>query len=121
MHATTSLPPPHYVSHASHASCEYFCFVTPLQVVFFGGFLPKQVRQAADAAVARSGALLVLGSTCQTLSVFRLLRTAAEAGKPVYAVTMGETRADELLTLKIEAPIDEVISQLNERFVLLSS
>ena len=42
-------------------------------------------------------ALLVVGSSLMVYSGFRLVRAAVAAGKPVVAVNLGRTRADDLL------------------------
>jgi len=72
-------------------------------VVFFGETVPRErVEQAFDALV-RSDAMLVVGSSLMVYSGFRFARAAAEAGKPVAAINLGRTRADHLLSLKIDA------------------
>jgi hypothetical protein len=37
-------------------------------------------------------------------SGYRFVHAAAQAGKPIAAVNLGRTRADELLTLKVSEP-----------------
>jgi hypothetical protein len=37
-------------------------------------------------------------------SGYRFARAAAALGKPIAAVNLGRTRADELLTIKVAAP-----------------
>ncbi|CAK0826920.1 unnamed protein product [Prorocentrum cordatum] len=66
-------------------------------VVFFGGSLEPAVKAAALAAVEGSSGVLVLGSSLQVFSAFSLVKAAAEAGKPVVLVNIGETRADPLV------------------------
>ncbi|MDU3045913.1 MAG: NAD-dependent deacetylase, partial [Bradyrhizobium sp.] len=39
---------------------------------------------------------------------------AAERGIPIAAVNLGRTRADDLLSLKVEAPCDEALAFLLE-------
>ena len=68
-------------------------------VVFYGEAIPAVVSHAAQAAVAAADALLVVGSSLMVYSGFRLVREAAAAGKPVVAINLGRTRADDLLTL----------------------
>ena len=48
--------------------------------------------------------MLVVGSSLMVYSGFRFVRAMAEAGKPVAAVNLGKTRADDLLSLKVLAP-----------------
>eukprot|EP00898_Chlorokybus_atmophyticus_P007981 jgi/Chlat1/8184/Chrsp76S07658 len=46
------------------------------------------------------------------LSAYRLARAAAEAGIPIAAVNIGPTRADDLLSIKVEARCGEVLPRL---------
>jgi NAD-dependent SIR2 family protein deacetylase len=72
-------------------------------VVFFGESVPKQRVRDAMAALERADAMLVVGSSLMVFSGFRFARAMAEAGKPIAAVNLGKTRADDLLTLKVTA------------------
>lgn len=78
-------------------------------VVFFGDNVPKQrVLDTLD-ALQRADALLVIGSSLMVYSGFRFCRRANEWNKPIAALTLGKTRADELLNLKLDAPIAPVL------------
>jgi NAD-dependent deacetylase sirtuin 4 len=46
-------------------------------VTFFGGAVPQRTMEAAKQAVAECDALLVVGSSVQTFSAFRLVKQAA--------------------------------------------
>ncbi|MGE5625283.1 MAG: NAD-dependent protein deacetylase [Bacillota bacterium] len=81
-------------------------------VVFFGDAIPPEQTRAALDAVGSADALLVAGSSLMVWSGYRLVRAAAEAGKPVAAVNLGITRADALLDLKLEAPCGEALSEM---------
>ena len=71
-------------------------------VVFFGEGVPKErVARTAD-AIERSDAMLIVGSSLMVYSGYRLAVAMADAGKPIAAVNIGRTRADERLTLKVE-------------------
>lgn len=83
-------------------------------VVFFGGSLLPEVREAADSAAKNSSRILILGSTCQMLSVFRLIRGADQEGKPVAIVNCGDTRADEIASFKIQARISSCLRGVSE-------
>ena len=87
-------------------------------VVFFGDAIPAEQTRAAREAVEQADALLVVGSSLMVWSGYRLVRTAAEAGKPVAAVNLGRTRADGLLEFKLEAPCGEALSQMSDRLGL---
>ena len=57
-------------------------------------------------------AMLVVGSSLMVYSGYRFAQAAAEAGKPVAAVNLGRTRADHLLTLKVNQPCAEALATL---------
>jgi NAD-dependent SIR2 family protein deacetylase len=71
-------------------------------VVFFGDSVPPERLARCLAAVDRAGLLLCVGSSLAVYSGFRFCRHAANRGIPLVAINRGQTRADELLTLKIE-------------------
>ncbi len=48
--------------------------------------------------------MLVVGSSLMLYSGYRFAQDAAELGKPLAAINLGRTRADELLALKIARP-----------------
>jgi NAD-dependent SIR2 family protein deacetylase len=69
-------------------------------VVFFGESVPPdRVRRCMEAALS-ADATLVVGTSLMVYSGYRLVQAAAAAGKPIAAVNLGRTRADELLSLK---------------------
>lgn len=81
-------------------------------VVFFGENVPATRVEQAMAALDRAGALLIVGSSLMVYSGYRFARAAAEQGKPIAAVTRGRTRADELLSLKLDDDCGEVLPPL---------
>ncbi|MDM0057366.1 NAD-dependent protein deacetylase [Variovorax fucosicus] len=84
-------------------------------VVFFGESVPKERVAASFAALEASDAVLVVGSSLMVYSGYRFVQAAAQAGKPVAAVNLGRTRADELLALKVERPVGEALAELADR------
>jgi NAD-dependent SIR2 family protein deacetylase len=71
-------------------------------VVFFGEGVPgERVRRAME-ALERSDAMLVVGSSLMVFSGYRFAKAMADMSKPIAAVNLGRTRADDLLTLKLE-------------------
>jgi len=72
-------------------------------VVFFGENVPRDRYLAAQAALAASDALLVVGSSLMVYSGYRFARTAHEAGLPIAILNRGRTRADALAMLKLDA------------------
>ena len=92
--------------------CEACGGVMKPDVVFFGESVPKpQVTQAMD-ALEQADAMLVVGSSLMVYSGFRFARAAAQRGIPIAAVNLGRTRADDLLTLKVEDRCEAALSFL---------
>jgi NAD-dependent SIR2 family protein deacetylase len=82
-------------------------------VVFFGENVPRERVAVAVRGWQEADAMLVVGSSLMVYSGFRFVNAAAQAGKPVAAVNLGRTRADALLTLKVDAPCDEALAFLH--------
>jgi NAD-dependent SIR2 family protein deacetylase len=99
---------------------DYSAFVVPdcpqcggllkPDVVFFGEPVPRDRVDRAFEGVANADALLIVGTSLMVYSGFRFAEAAAAAGKPIAAVNLGRTRADHLLTLKINETCEEVLS-----------
>ncbi len=81
-------------------------------VVFFGESVPRQRVARAMAALECADAMLVVGSSLMVYSGYRFARAMAELGKPVAAVNLGRTRADDLLSLKVEESCATALSFL---------
>jgi NAD-dependent SIR2 family protein deacetylase len=79
-------------------------------VVFFGENVPRLRVDEAQAALRRSDAVLVVGSSLMVYSGYRFARMAREAGLPLAILTRGLTRADALATLKLDADCGETLS-----------
>lgn len=99
------------VPHCPHCSGER---MKP-DVVFFGENIAQATALKAMTAVEQAPGLLVVGSSLMAFSAFRLCRAMAEQGKPLIAINLGKTRADELLNMKIEASCEQVLPLLAER------
>ncbi|MEL0218117.1 MAG: Sir2 family NAD-dependent protein deacetylase [Gammaproteobacteria bacterium] len=80
-------------------------FLKP-DVVFFGGNLAPQIKEAALVAVDESSALVVVGSSVQVFSGYRLCRRAAERGIPILLINPGQGRADEIATHRMIYPAE---------------
>jgi NAD-dependent SIR2 family protein deacetylase len=89
-------------------------------VVFFGENVPRRRVEAALAALEACDALLVVGSSLMVFSGYRFCLAARQLGKPVAAVNLGRTRADDLLALKLVANCNDALPEV-ERAVLRSS
>ncbi|HUH31604.1 MAG TPA: NAD-dependent deacetylase, partial [Rhodanobacter sp.] len=68
---------------------------------------------AATTAWQAADAVLVVGSSLMVYSGYRFVHAAAGAGKPIAAVTLGHTRADPLLTLKVDARSSDALAFLD--------
>ncbi len=84
-------------------------------VVFFGETVPRTRVENAFEALREADAMLVVGSSLMVWSGYRFARAAAEAGLPVAAVNLGRTRADDLLTLKVERDCGEALGAVVAR------
>ena len=78
-------------------------------VVFFGDNVPPARTAIALAQMERADALLVVGSSLMVYSGFRFCRMAQASGKPIAAINLGRTRADDLLDIKIEESSERVL------------
>jgi NAD-dependent SIR2 family protein deacetylase len=92
--------------------CPHCGGVLKPDVVFFGENVPRERVAAAGAALDQADAVLVVGSSLMVYSGFRFVQAAARAGKPAAAVNLGRTRADPLLTLKVERSCAEALGFL---------
>jgi len=71
-------------------------------VVFFGESVPRDIVATASSHLEQSDAMLIVGSSLMVYSGFRFVQSAAHRRIPIAAVNLGRTRADDLLTLKVE-------------------
>jgi NAD-dependent SIR2 family protein deacetylase len=85
-------------------ACEHCGGILKPDVVFYGENVPGDRVKAAMEAVAQADAMLVVGSSLMVYSGYRFAQAASKAGKPIAAVNLGRTRADELLALKVNQP-----------------
>lgn len=81
-------------------------------VVYFGERVPPERVAAAYRITESARALLVLGSTLQVYSGRRFVMRAAQQGLPVAIVNAGETKADHLASIRVDAPLSEVLTQV---------
>ena len=93
-------------------SCEACGGTLQPDVIFFGDNIPLERTAAALRMQEQADALLVVGSSLMVFSGFRFCKLAAQAGKPIAAINLGKTRADDLIGLKVEASAVEVLPLL---------
>lgn len=84
-------------------------------VVFFGEGVPGERVRLAMAAIEQCDAMLVVGSSLMVYSGYRFATAAADARKPIAAINLGRTRADDLLTLKINERCGSALSVFTTR------
>jgi NAD+-dependent protein deacetylase sirtuin 4 len=84
-------------------------------VVFFGENVPPMRVASAMEWVKRGAALLVVGSSLAIYSGLRFVHAAVQQGVPVALLTLGETRADPLAALRIDASAGPTLTSLVER------
>jgi NAD-dependent SIR2 family protein deacetylase len=94
--------------------CSYCAGMLKPDVVFFGESVPKERVEAAMHHLQQADAMLIVGSSLMVYSGYRFAQAAAAAGKPIAAVNLGRTRADDLLTLKIAQPCAQALAFLLE-------
>jgi len=98
-------------------ACEVCGGILKPAVTFFGGSVPNEVVQRARAAVLAADCLLVIGSSLQVFSAFRFARQAAQEKVPIAIINIGETRADDLATMRIECDAVDVMEGVLSRII----
>jgi NAD+-dependent protein deacetylase sirtuin 4 len=86
-------------------------------VVFFGGRVPEDTVRQAWSLLDEADAVLVLGSSLTVYSGFRFVDKAFRDGKPVGILTLGQTRADSLASVRINARLGDGVSRLVKMLV----
>ena len=86
-------------------------------VVFFGESVPRDRVDAAKEAVAKTKALLVVGSSLMVFSGYRFVRQAVEIGNPVAIVNQGTTRGDDLATHKFDSECGDILQRVLEHLL----
>jgi NAD-dependent SIR2 family protein deacetylase len=94
------------------AACGQCGGVQKPDVVFFGENVPRERVEAAARHLEEADAMLIVGSSLMVYSGLRFVQWAARAKKPIAAVNLGRTRADELLALKVEQPCEQALAFL---------
>ena len=105
----------HLVDAFRIPSCVCCAGVLKPDVVFFGEGVPKHRVDAAVGALEESDAVLVIGSSLMVYSGYRFCEWAYKMGKPIAAINLGRTRADHLLSLKIERSCADALRSLIEQ------
>ncbi|HET9498930.1 MAG TPA: NAD-dependent protein deacetylase [Marmoricola sp.] len=81
-------------------------------VVFFGENVPSDRVGDCAGLVEEAEALVVLGSSLHVFSGRRWVKAAHRRGIPIVIVNRGETRGDELATVKVDGGCAETLAAL---------
>ncbi|OBH84861.1 NAD-dependent deacetylase [Mycobacterium sp. E2989] len=90
-------------------------------IVYFGENVAKDVVAQAYSLVDEADALLVAGSSLTVFSGYRFVRHAAALGTPIAIVNRGETRGDELATVKVDGGCSELLTLLADELSPLAT
>ncbi|KAK4763419.1 hypothetical protein SAY86_009187 [Trapa natans] len=93
-------------------TCQQCHGVLKPDVIFFGDNVPKERADRAMEAAKGCDAFLVLGSSMMTMSAYRLVKAAHEVGAATAIVNIGPTRADNMVPLKINARLGEILPRV---------
>lgn len=104
--------PPDYVDAFKVPPCPECGGNLKPDIVFFGDNVPRPRIEEIIRLNCQSDGLLVLGSSLLVFSGFRIVLQTKEIGLPVAIVTIGETRADSKVDLKISAKCGDIIPRL---------
>jgi NAD-dependent SIR2 family protein deacetylase len=92
------------------ADCETCGGPLKPDVVFFGENVPVERVDRSRRLVEDAEALVVLGSSLHVFSGRRFVKQAHERGVPIVIVNRGETRADALAGVKVDAGCAETLT-----------
>ncbi len=91
--------------------------VVKTDTIMFGERLPDEEVLQARSFLDQCDAVLVVGSTVSVWPASEVVFTAAERLKPVVVINRGETEADRIAAVKIDAGIGEVLPDLVDRLL----
>lgn len=86
-------------------------------VVFFGENVPKSRVEDAFRCCDDADAMLVVGSSLMVYSGLRFVRRMAQRQAPIALINVGESRADELMTMRVSARAGQVLPALLHRLL----
>jgi NAD-dependent SIR2 family protein deacetylase len=84
-------------------------------VVFFGESVPGDRVATAMAGLDAADAMLVVGSSLMVYSGYRFAKAAFQGAKPIAAVNIGITRADQFFEFKVNEPCARALDFLLEQ------
>lgn len=81
-------------------------------IVFFGDSIPSDRSQKVAEFLCASDGLLILGSTLQVYSSYRILLHSYDLGIPIAIVNIGPVRGQEKADIKISAKCGDIIPKM---------
>ena len=84
-------------------------------VIFFGGSLKPAMKDASTEAVKKAKKMLVVGTSTQVFSVYRLCLLAKERDIPIGIINIGESRCESFAQFKVQAQAGRVLQELAQR------
>lgn len=82
------------------------------EIVFFGDNIPKDRAKILANLVCNSDSLLILGSSLQVYSGYRILLHSHDLGIPIAIVSIGNVRGEDKAQLKISTKCGDLIPKL---------
>lgn len=97
--------------------CPHCGGIVKTETVMFGEMLPEVEVRQSSMFLAVSDAVLVVGSTVSVWPAAGVVMRAATQSKPIVVINKGETEADHIAAVKIEAGIGEVLPDLVDQIL----
>lgn len=82
-------------------------------IVFFGDNVPKQRVEQVRSEVSANDAVFVLGSSLTVYSSYRIILQAKEENKKVAILNIGQTRADNMVDIKVSTKCGDILPELS--------
>lgn len=92
--------------------CSRCAGVLKPNVVFFGDSVPRWRVDEVMQQIRESDLLLVAGSSLTVWSGYRFAKAAVDFQVPLAIINLGETRADAIATVKLEANVGDAIEAI---------
>ncbi len=94
--------------------CESCDGMLKPEVVFYGGTVDKKLVETIYGSLKSKSALMIVGSSLMVFSAYRFCRRAYELDIPIIAINRGQTRADELLSLKLDQDCQYFLDEIDK-------
>ena len=85
-------------------------------VIFFGGNMLSNIRDQSIDAINTCDRLLIIGTSVQVYSAYRLALLAKKQKKNIYILNLGNTRADHIANYKIQDDIVDILDKLYKKY-----